>query len=185
MKKTLTLLSLALLLVAWINPTRFTLQPESRLWIEGTSSLHDWTCAVGQFGGAIETAEAAAQVAAVQVTVAVQQIDCDNGTMNKKLLDALKSKEHPFIKFELTQAEVTRPGSPFALNATGRLQLAGASKAITMKVEGKDLGLGRVRYTGKAALKMSDFGIDPPTALLGTLKTGDAVTVHYEVIAAR
>jgi hypothetical protein len=28
---------------------------------------------------------------------------------------------------------------------------------------------------------MTDFGIDPPTALLGTLKTRDEVTVYFDV----
>jgi hypothetical protein len=30
---------------------------------------------------------------------------------------------------------------------------------------------------------MSDYGMKPPTAMLGTIKTGDAVTVHFDLVA--
>ncbi len=32
---------------------------------------------------------------------------------------------------------------------------------------------------------MSEFGVDPPRAMMGTLRTGDRVTVHFAVTAAR
>ena len=34
---------------------------------------------------------------------------------------------------------------------------------------------------GEVPLKMSDFGIDPPTAMMGTLKTGNEVVIKYNL----
>ena len=53
-----------------------------------------------------------------------------------------------------------------------------------MIVEGRRLPDGQFRLTGSLPLLMTDFGIDPPKAMPGTLKTGDRVVVHFDVVVA-
>jgi hypothetical protein len=36
-----------------------------------------------------------------------------------------------------------------------------------------------VTFTGKKTIKMTEFEVEPPTALLGTIKTGDEVTISF------
>jgi hypothetical protein len=40
---------------------------------------------------------------------------------------------------------------------------------------------GSIAVRGSVPLFMSDFGIEPPTAMLGMLKTADQVTVKFEL----
>jgi len=35
--------------------------------------------------------------------------------------------------------------------------------------------------TGSYKFKMSSFGIDPPRAMLGTIRTGDEVTIKFKI----
>ena len=35
---------------------------------------------------------------------------------------------------------------------------------------------------GKKALKMTDYNIEPPKALLGTITTGDDIEVHFNTV---
>jgi len=42
---------------------------------------------------------------------------------------------------------------------------------------------GTIRFEGSHTMLQTDFGVDPPTALLGRLKTGDEVTVRFVVTA--
>jgi hypothetical protein len=63
------------------------------------------------------------------------------------------------------------------------LTMSGAEKTIEMDVEATSLTNGRFRFTGEVPLLMSDFGIKPPKALLGTLKTGDRIVVRFDVVA--
>lgn len=188
MKTKLTLLTLFLIAAgAALAPAQYTMQPESRIWIEGTSSVHDWTCEVEQFSGSLTAAEAIQQVDQVSVSVPVQEIACKNGTMNRKTHGALEAKKHPVITYTLQNAEVvnTTPEGTFDLEVTGTLQMAGAERTVTFVATGEAADDGEVRFTGQVPLVMSDFGISPPTAMLGTLKTGDEVTVHFDVVAAR
>jgi hypothetical protein len=45
-------------------------------------------------------------------------------------------------------------------------------------------GKGGLRATGVSTFKMTDFGVKPVTALLGTIRTGDAVTVKFDITGA-
>ena len=40
---------------------------------------------------------------------------------------------------------------------------------------------GKVQFTGSYTLKMTDFSVKPPTAMFGTIKTGDEITVKFNV----
>lgn len=183
--------ALPLLLVAlagWAaGPMRLTVSPTSALTIAGTSTVHDWTCAVPGVSGTVTTDDGAAHVHAAHLAVDATAIDCRNGTMNRKAQAALATKAHPAITFTLDAAALR--GAPaaetFTLRATGRLSLAGVTRTIEADVEGRRLADGGVRYTGRLPLLMSDYGIAPPTAMLGALKTGDAVVVTFDLHAAR
>jgi polyisoprenoid-binding protein YceI len=175
-----------LVMAGWMAaPVRLSLAPESKLWIEGTSTMHDWTCRVGQFSGSLEAAsEAVEQIGSAGVSVPVRGLECKNGTMNKKALEALKAKDHPSITYQLSRADLQGVTSQeFELKTTGRLTIAGTTRDVAMTVKGKPLGDGSFRFTGSTPLKMSDFGIDPPTAMLGTMKTGNQIVVHFDVVA--
>ena len=178
-----------LALAPWLAET-FTFQPESRLWVEGTSTVHDWTCEAEAFTGnlqAVATDADLSSLAGTTVEVAVPGIDCDSGTMNGKVQDALEADDHPRIAFTLTRADVGEQGADgwFVIDATGKLTIAGTTRPVQMDVRGKALGGGRFQLAGQAPVRMTDFGVDPPTAMLGTLKTGDDVTVHFDTIVGR
>ena len=58
----------------------------------------------------------------------------------------------------------------------GELELAGERRPISFELaEGED-----GRFTGRATVKQSDWGMKPYTALFGTLKVADEVDVAFE-----
>ena len=191
-------LSLVILVVlALAGWTRYdndlqVVEAESMIWVDGTSSLHDWTCEAPAVAGTLEAEASAPEVdtlieslTRVEITVPVKALDCKKGKMDRKAYDALKADEHPQITYRLQSATVleeTQDGQ-VALNAEGTLTIAGAERPVTLKVTAKPVGEGSYRFTGRVPLTMTDYGIDPPTALLGTLKTGDDIVVRFDVVA--
>jgi polyisoprenoid-binding protein YceI len=165
----------------------YTFDSSSKIWVEGTSTIHDWECQVEQFAGSVsaEPADASfAELTATSLAVPVQGIDCDNGTMNSKLRDALGSAP---VRYDLQSADIGDLGADgwFTINTTGRLTIAGETNTVQMAVKGKALDGNSFRVTGQHALQMTDYGVDPPTAMFGTLKTGDEVTVHFDATLSR
>jgi len=173
-------------LAGWHAAARYTFTPDSRVWVEGTSNVHDWDCAAGTLTATLDgtaTDNALTAISALTVTVPVAGLDCDNGTMNGKLRDALGTAP---IRFTLANARVGSPnGTRFLVEADGRLTIHGQTRAQTVRATGTALGNDRYRFTGEVPVTMSQFGVDPPRALMGTLRTGDRVTVKFNVIAAR
>jgi polyisoprenoid-binding protein YceI len=168
---------------------RVTVAPESKLWIEGTSNLHGWSCSAEKFDAAIELdATGAADMATatpkalkrVEVKVPVRALKCGHGGMDDNLYKALKADETPNISYILATFEAA-PGEAdaFTLKTNGTLAIAGKENKLTMDVVSTRLPDGTVKATGMVAIKMTDFGIKPPTAMFGTLRTGDEVKVNF------
>jgi len=171
---------------------RVAVSPESKLWIEGTSNLHGWSCKATTLDAAVELdAGAVAQVTVappkalkkVQVKVPVKSIKCGHGGMDANLYKALKADESPDISYIMATFEAA-PGESkdsFTLHTIGTLTIAGKENKVSMDVVATRLADGTVKATGVVPIKMTDFGIKPPTAIFGRLKTGDEVKVNFEL----
>ncbi|MDQ7041647.1 MAG: YceI family protein [Rhodothermus sp.] len=158
---------------------------ESTFEVRGTSTLHDWTCKVTDWQGtvALRQADELASLQAAEVVVSVGAIACGNGTMDRKMRKALKAKAHPEIRFELERIDAVAAGAEgYWLQVQGRLTVAGATQPVQMRVLAQPEN-GGWRFQGVQPLSMKAFGIKPPTAMLGALRTGDRVVVHFDVIA--
>lgn len=155
----------------------------SKLEVHGTSTLHDWIINAEQLkGNAVITKEnnTLADIKSLDFAVEVNSMKSGKGAMDDNTYKALKSKSHPNItyKFEkINNKSTTAEG--LLLDTTGRLTIAGVTKTVNMKVTVATKSDMQVK--GEITFNMSDYGIDPPTAVFGTIKTGDQVTIKFDV----
>jgi polyisoprenoid-binding protein YceI len=171
---------------------RIPVSADSKLWIDGTSNLHGWSCKAEKFDAAIELdATAAAQLSAappkalkrVEVRVPVKALKCGHGAMDNNLYKALNADQTPDVTYILATFEAA-PGETkdtFTLQTQGTLTIAGKQNKLAMDVVATRLADGTLKATGMVPIKMTDFGIQPPTAIFGRLKTGDEVKVNFEL----
>lgn len=159
----------------------FALATGSRLWIEGDSSLHPWSCEASSPAADIHVDTQSPQlVRALTLRVAVAQIECGNESMNGKLREALHAQQHPFIEYRLTQAERV-PGNKLRLEAMGDLSINGKTRPAVFQVDVALAPDGTAQANGSIVMLMSDFQVEPPTAMLGLIKTADQITVKFTV----
>ena len=175
--------------------TRVKLQPApgATLKISGTSSIHDWHVETKQIGGGIELDDQEFEslrlgsVPSVKVQVGVKSLKSGKGGMDDVMYKALKADKFPTITYEMTVANAH--GDPAAtggmFNTKGRLTVAGVTKEVPIHVTLKRLAADTLEVTGTAPLKMTQFGIKPPTAMLGTIKSGDDVKVTFRWVVKR
>ena len=64
---------------------------------------------------------------------------------------------------------------------TGLLTVNGVEKEVTADATMTADGNGGLRAVGASAMKMTDFGVKPVTALMGTIRTADAITVKFDL----
>lgn len=152
--------------------------------VKGTSSLHDWESTVETMeskGSISVTNKSLADVSNVVVKIPVKSIKSPKGKlMDNKTWEAFNHEKNPFIVFTLTSEKINREKN--TLDVTGTLAMAGVTKPIELTLGYKVLPEGLVQITGSKKLKMTDYKIDPPTAMMGTIKVGDAVEVSFEII---
>ena len=188
---TIALLSLAGAASAQAN-ARVAVSPESKLLIEGTSNLHGWACRTQDLEAIVELDPSAAvnmsvappkALKRVEVKVPVKSLKCGHGAMDDNLYKALNADATPNISYIMATFEAV-PGETkdsFSLKAVGTLTISGTERPIAMEVKATRLADGTVKATGMVPVKMTDFGIKPPTAIFGRLKTGDEVKVSFEL----
>ena len=183
-------LGVAVPVVAWTHSFQpLTLAPESRLWVNGGSTIKDWTCTAGEVDAVIEGgANAIAQVAAgekgirtVKLSVPAEKMECGNGTMNEHMKKALKVEEFPTIEFKLSSYDVSKGAEASTGTLKGTLTLGGVQKTVSIPAEAKT-DAGALHVTGAYELKMSDYELKAPMLMFGRIKVRDAVTVKFDLL---
>lgn len=177
--------------IAWTTSAdTLTLQPESRLWVTGTSNVRDFECTatsltvdVASLPGAVALIAAGEKgVTGVNVRVPAAQLDCKNGKMNSHMLKALKGPEFPEIAFDLTSYELAAVTAGVNVSLTGDLTLGGAKKAIRINAKASPADDGALKVTGTKDITLSEYGLKAPTLMMGTLKVSDVVQVHFDLL---
>jgi polyisoprenoid-binding protein YceI len=155
--------------------------------IEGTSNIHDWQTKVHRLSLRAQFAvenNLVNTVGAVVLTADARSIKSDKGSiMDGKTFDALKTEKYPTITFRLKQIQsIEMANKVTEIKTTGDLTIAGVTRPIQMTVYTKLLPNSEIEVWGSYKLKMSSFSIAAPTAMLGSIKTGDEVIVRFDII---
>ena len=98
-------------------------------------------------------------------------------------MKALKESDFPTIDFTLLSFNnVVRTDDKFTAEASGNLKVAGETRKINLAITGNQHKDGSIEIQCSKDMKMTDFNIDPPTALFGVMKTRDEITVEFRII---
>ena len=167
----------------------------ARITIAGTSNIHAYTASTSTVrvkraliadapDGVDMWANALGPggLDAFEIAIPAATLTSPKDGIDKTMHKALQVVEHPDIVFRLLRIE-PRAGTTGAARATGVLQIAGVERevALDLTTERND---GTLTVRGQLQLLMTDYGIKPPTAMLGMLKTDPKVTVAFETVLA-
>lgn len=187
---TITLFALLLTATAVDAQTTYTASSESELSVVGTSNVRDWDGVATELSGSLQLAEPVSSIEELQASdlqslsleVPVNGLENDNGRLTSNMHKYLKGDDHPVISFKLTGVdELTLSGSTATLTSRGEVTVAGVTLPITLSNELRLQDGGILLATGVQELKMTDFGIDPPTAMFGAIRAVDEVQIHYTI----
>jgi hypothetical protein len=157
----------------------------------GTSNLHNWsmedkdvTCSVKFMYGAGKTLPVS--LAAFTFTVPVHDLKSGSAGMDSKAYDAMKAKNSGNITFAASSSTIT-PGSAghFTVKSDGSLTIAGVTRSVVLTAACMVKADGSITCTGTNKLLMTDYQIKPPTYMLGTLRTGNSLTIDFTMIVQK
>lgn len=178
--------------------TTYTVQPERselvvRIFKAGIASVfaHDHVGRATRFSGAVEYDPASPGAASVEITVEAASVivdepelrrsyELDKALSEKKRMkiqetmegsDQLDVERFPEIAFRSTRVE---PGADGGLEVTGDFTLHGITRQVTVPVT-VEIDGASLRAEGSFRFLQSDFGIEPFSGGLGTVRNQDEV----------
>lgn len=166
----------------------------ARVTIAGTSNVHPYTASskavrltrvqlAAASGDALQRALTPGALEAFDIAVAAASLASPKGDIDKNMHKALQVQEHADITFRLRTLD-TGTGEAAAgipLKAAGTLTVAGVAREVTLDIKAQRTG-GTLTLTGGVDLLMTDYGVVPPKAMLGMLKTDPKLRVSFEVV---
>lgn len=205
------LLTTALLIGVWVaqaETIQLKAKPGSKVRIDGTSTVHDWTVEGKLIGGSAEVGDGFPTKAGQSVTPGKVEATVNafipitslksvkdgkpySVKMDEIMYEKLGKPDHKFISYELDELILKSPpetdGEPYVFGSKGKLIVAGVTNAIELPVEVTPLEDGKVKLATRTSLKMTDYKIDPPAPkiALGMIKTGDEVQLSIEWMTAK
>ena len=189
MKLLIAILLLHFSIWAGVTTQNYEFHSSSQLEIHGTSTAHDWDAVVGDFRGSFEldSNKGIEGIQNLQFEADVLSIISGRDGMDDRLYKGMKADDYPTIGYKLTYIEEFGRGLDgwTILNSKGYLTIAGEERFVIFNVEAKERTDGAIEIKGEVPLFMTDYGIKPPSALMGVIKAGNEVSIKFYIVATQ
>lgn len=143
-----------------------------------------------RFQGKLQYDAAAPERSKVDFTIESASIVCKDTWVSAKDLvkvaeeatgpNMLDVAKHPALRFVSTGV-TRRPGGGY--DVAGTLTIKGTGQPVTVTVSLKPAGDKALEFTGKAEVRMKDYGLKPPSAALGAVGTKNEMQVEFAFTA--
>ena len=158
----------------------YALDSKSTFSVLGTSTLHDWEMKSGSGSGTANFAIANSKLTDIEslsITLLAESIKSEKKSMDKVAYETLRTDKQKNIKYVLKSAEKVNETT---WELTGTYTIAGVSKILKTTVK-TTITKDGVNIQGSNKITFTDFGMKSPTALLGTIKTGQDLTLKFNL----
>lgn len=155
----------------------------STLQVDGTSNLHDWDVKATNQNGKLVVEMDNQTITAIndlEFTVNAESLKSGKSGMDKNMYKALNTDRHKQIRFKQNRVKTLdcSTSGDCKVVVSGSLTISGTTKPMDVSFTLKNSG-SKITVNGTKKIKMTDFGIDPPKAVFGTITTGNEVEVKF------
>lgn len=151
------------------------------LKVSGSSNVHNWdlqsTTAAVTANITLNRAGSITTISSLTFTTPVIALKSEHNGMDKNTYKALKKDANPTISFVSKTATITEN----TIKCYGTLTIAGKGVETELVVTYKVNSDKTITVTGTKNINMVEYGVEPPTALFGTIKTGKEVVLSFAI----
>lgn len=158
----------------------------SKVKVEGTSNIHDWEIEAEELQGNLTVVIEDGQLVKINeltFIVIAEGLKSGKGGMDKNTYKALNTKKYPKITYQLEKVSNIDCTSKTKCKVLteGHLNIAGTKKQIDLILDAGVEG-NKITLAGNTDIKMTDYNVEPPTAMFGTITTGDQLTIKFKTV---
>jgi polyisoprenoid-binding protein YceI len=163
----------------------------ARVTLSGASNVHPYEAStrtvrvtrlqVAPAGGdsTLDALTVPGAIEAFEIAIPAASLTSPREGLDKNMHKALRVQQFADITFRLLRLEPA--SAPSAFRAIGTLAIAGVTRDVALDLTIQKIGA-TLTVKGTLPLLMTDYGITPPKAMLGMLKTDPNVTVTFETV---
>lgn len=155
----------------------------SSIKVSGSSNLHDWVMKNDDpNASAVFTLKNGklSDMNALTFSMKVQDLKSDENLLNSRAYKALDTETYSTINFKMSSSSINSiSGGHYTIKVNGKLQIAGVTKNVVLYADAIQNSDKTISCTGAEKIKMRDYGVKPPSFMLGLLKVTDEVIIAY------
>jgi polyisoprenoid-binding protein YceI len=154
--------------------------------VNGTSNVHDWSMTAtgieSQGTFKFNSRDEMIDVTALKFTVLAKSLKSEKSSMDSRTYKSINADVFPKINYQLTFATVTMvQANKYSIQTTGNLTIAGKTQTISMKVTALVNADHSISCRGTEKIMLTDYGIAPPSFMLGAMKVGNDLTISFNL----
>ncbi len=170
-----------------------TLLEPSELYLEGNTNVTPFTCLASRINLPLRLevtpVNAPDHTYPLKATfrIPVYELDCGKSAINQDMQEALNADAFPYIEMRPLEASLLdastalNSGSWVPLRVKVQMTVAGQCKNQLLDLKARQLCSGEYRLVGSFPLKMTAFGVDPPSVLMGLIQVEDQINIHFDL----
>ena len=167
------------------------LRDSSKLSIKGKSNVNEFTCESehelqkDSLDYSYTVNADTVQVNGVYLDLEIDQFDCGKRAINRDFKSTLKYKEYPFIEIVLNELVASDSTSLIPKEAEVTIRIAGVERHYTVPLNSFSSSEESFTVGGNKILRMTDFGLEPPSPMFGLIKVEDELNIQFDLVIVR
>ncbi len=158
----------------------------TKVTVIGKSNVHDWemtsTGLESQGAFKFNSKNELVGLSAFSFSVVAKSLKSGKSSMDQRTYKSMKASEFPKISYKLASADVTLiKANKYSIQTIGALTIAGKTQNITMKVIAVVNADQSITCQGSEKLLLTDYGIAPPSFMLGAMKVGNDLVIKFDL----
>jgi polyisoprenoid-binding protein YceI len=155
--------------------------------LAGTSTLHDWEMksvkGISDAEFTITSGGKVSSLSKLSFSLPVKSLKSDHIAMDNNAYKAMKTGNNPNLNFILTSSTIKLIGeNHYQINCIGKMTIAGTTKEINLVADARYNTADKTfTVSGIKKMKMTDYNVKPPKVVLGTIKTGNDISISYNM----
>ncbi len=164
------------------------LSNESKLSINGKSSVNDFRCysehqlQEDSLNYSYHFENEIIRVDGVSLSLEVDQFDCGRKGINRDFRSTLEYRDYPFIHITLNELILEHEEDIVPTSANVTIKIAGIEQDYIVPLDAFSSSEDRIIVGGTKTLSMKDFGLKPPSPMLGLIKVSDELEVEFDLV---
>lgn len=160
--------------------------PDVTIKVLGTSNVHDWvmtSTVMDSKGEFTLSGENLTALRAFSFQLAVKSLKSEHESMDGRMYKSVNENKFPTISYKLNSATITTISKgKFLINSKGDLTISGVTQAINMDVTATVNTDNSISCNGSKKIQLTDYGIKPPTFMLGAMKVYNDLNIQFNLI---